>query len=174
MEPQLVIPIDAPPQIAGPWPRLLKMISLMVLLLCLTQFTGACRYIYLVLQPRPQTSRVLVVTGDRDEDIRTLIVGSAALVDLLLAAGAIILWKRSEPRLLIIALWLWFLPWAAGIVQQVFEFGLLGSLIHSTSTFYSIVYGCFPALVLLILREYAGHPPLPRNPLRLFVRWLID
>jgi hypothetical protein len=174
MEPQAVIPIDAPPQIAGPWPGLLKIISLMILLLCLTQFTGACRYIYMVLQAGPQTSRVLVVTRDRDLDIRTLIVGSAALVDLLLAAGAIVLWKRREPRLLSIALWLWFVPWAAMIVQHVFEFGLLGSLIHSTSTFYTIVYGCFPALVLLILREYAGHWGLPRNPWRLFVRWLID
>jgi hypothetical protein len=75
---------------------------------------------------------------------------------------------------LIIALWLWFLPWAAGIVYHVVDFGLLGSLIRSTSVFYSIVFASFPALVLLILREYAGHSGLPRNPLRLIRRWLIE
>jgi hypothetical protein len=174
MEPQQVIPIDFPPQIAGPWPRLLKMISVMVLLLCLAELTGLGRYIYRVLQPLPQPSRILVLTSGSYEGIRALISVSMGLVDVFVVAGAVILWKRSEARLLIISLGLWFVPWTAGVVQHVIAFGLLGSLIRSTSTFYSIIFGSFPALVLLILREYIGHWPVPRNPWRLFVRWLID
>jgi hypothetical protein len=174
MEPQLVIQIESSPQLIGPWPRLLKTISIMVLLLCLAELTGLGRYIYQVLQPRPQSSGVLVLTSHSYQSIRTLISVSMGLVDFFVAAGAVILWKRSEPRLLIIALGLWFVPWAAGVVQHVFAFGLLGSLIRSTSTFYSIIFASFPALVLLILREYTGHWPVLRNPLRLFVRWLID
>jgi hypothetical protein len=174
MEPQAVIPIDAPPQIAGPWPRLLKMISLIVLLLCLTRLTVLGIYLYRVVLPPPQPSRVLVVSSESSQGVLKLISVSTGLVYLLMAAGAVILWRRGQPRHLIIALWLWFLPWAAGIVYHVVEFGLLGSLIQSSSIFYSIVYGTFPALVLLILREYAGDSGLPRNPLRLLRRWLID
>jgi hypothetical protein len=95
MEPQAVIPIEASPQIAGPWPRLLKMISLMVLLLCLTRLTVLGIYLYRVVLPPPQPSRVLVITSDSAQDVLKLISVATGLVYLLMAAGAVILWRRG-------------------------------------------------------------------------------
>ena len=74
MEPQAVIPIDAPPQIAGPWPRLLKMISLIVLLLCLTRLTVLGIYLYRVVLPPPQPCRVLVVSSESSQGLSSATV----------------------------------------------------------------------------------------------------
>src|SRR5947199_6592983 len=104
MEPQAVIPIEVPPQIAGPWPRLLKMISLMVLLLCLTRLTVLGIYLYRVVQRPPQPSGVLVVTSDSSQGVLKFISLSTGLVYLLMASGAVILWRRGQPGHLIIAL----------------------------------------------------------------------
>ena len=175
MESKLVIPTDSPQPFIGLWPRLLKSISIMMLLFSLVQLVGVGRYVNRLLRlPTQPNSSDVTSTRDSGEAFtisRVILIGVA---DLLMACGAVRLYRRREAGLLIIGLWLWLLVWAAGVLRDFFEYGPLISVIASTNLLQRATQVSFPALVLLILREYAGYPLLPRNPLRLFRRWLID
>src|SRR5438128_1669955 len=168
MEPQLVIATDAPQQLVGPWPRLLKIISVMMLLFSLIQLVGVGRYIDRLMRP-PEwpNSNYDTTTRTTGESIAISIVIFTGVADVFVAGGAIRLYRRREAGLLIIGLWLWLLVWAAGVLQYIFEYWPLISVIASNQLLNKAEFVSFPALVLLILGEYAGHPPLPRNPLRL-------
>ncbi len=175
MEPQLQIATDAPQQVVGPWPRLLKIISIMMLLFSLMQVVGVGRYINRLMRlPESPNSSDDTDTRTIVESIGIGIIVVTGVVDVFVAGGALRLYRRREARLLIIGLWLWLLVWAAGVLQYIFEYWPVNNVIASMQLLNRAEFATFPALVLLILREYAGHSGLPRNPLRLFVRWLID
>jgi hypothetical protein len=175
MEPQMVIPTDSPQQLAGPWPRLLKSISIMTLLFCLVQLAGMGGYVDRLLRlPQWPNSNYDTSTRTSGESITMAIVTFTGLVDVFMAGGAIRLYRRREAAVLIIGLWLWLLAWAAGVLQYFFEYGPLISVMTSNHLLHNAAFVSVPALVLLVLREYTGHWPVLRNPLKLFKRWLID
>jgi hypothetical protein len=169
------MPLDSAQPFVGLWPRLLKSISIMMLLFSLVQLLAVGIYVYRMLRlPTPPDGSFITTIRDSGEAITFSIVLVIGLADIVMAYGAVHLYRRREAGLLIIGLWLWLLVVVAGELRHLFESGPLISVITCTNLLQELAFASFPALVLLILREYAGYPLLPRNPLRLFRRWLID
>jgi hypothetical protein len=175
MEPQLVIPPNAPQQFVGPWPRLLKIISLMMLFFSVMHLVRMGINLNRLLRASSSPNGDDLTSGRTTaETINIAIIVFSGLFDVFMAVSAIRLYRRREGGLLIISLWLWLGARAVRVLQSFFQGLPLMSAISFTNPLQITVFVSFPVLVLLILREYAGDPRLPRNPWRLFVRWLID
>jgi hypothetical protein len=174
MEPKLVIPTDEVQPFGGDWARLLKIISIIMLLFSLPQLLTVGISVYRMLPLATSTDTIITTIRDSGEAFTIGTVLLVGLADLFIAWGAARLYRSRAANVLIFGLWLWLLVWAARVLRNFFENGPLFSVIASTNLLQEIAFASFPALVLLIVREYAGYPLLPRNPLRLIRRWLIE
>src|SRR5205823_3286169 len=114
MEPKLVIPTDPVQPFAGDWPRLLKIISIIMLLFSLAQLLAIGIYIYRMLRLATSPDTIITTIRDSGEAFTISTVLLVGLADIFMAYGAVRLYRRRAASLLILGLWLWLLVLAAG------------------------------------------------------------
>jgi hypothetical protein len=153
MEPVDVIPIERPAQ-ANPWPVVVRMIALVVLLFAAGQLLSDALTIYMTFtEPIPAglfPSRMQLLFSSR---------GPLAVVDVLacgaMIAGALLVLKQRSATLLMWVARAWVLIWAAGMILWLVAQGALAVEYLDNNT----MVAAFPVAVILLLGVYQKTEP---------------
>src|SRR3954470_11215692 len=110
MEPQLVLPIDSPPQLIGPWPRVLKIIAIATLHFSISHVAGTGAFLYSILMSS-SLSRWRLVNfqyWNRHDVIWAAFSLGDTLISLVMTFAALNLFRHHRGhRLLSICTWIW-------------------------------------------------------------------
>jgi|SRR5882672_6013984 len=154
MEPLNVISIDRPDQ-PNPWPRILRLITLLTLLFAGSQLLLDVRDAFAAFESRATVSQTpfrwrVIITFQTALAVIDAVVCAAMLL------GAILLIKRVASTFLItIATRMWFFLWFLGIIVWLisWSFRRLEYLANNA------LCVAFPVLILWLLREYENTSP---------------
>src|SRR3954469_24161474 len=122
MEPKLVIPTDSVEPFIDLRSRLLRIISIVMLLFSVVQLLAVGTWVYglLRLSTSPGSSFIATIR-DSGEAFTISRVLFAGLADIFMAWGAVHLYTRRPASLLIFGLWLWLLVWSSSVLRNFFE-----------------------------------------------------
>ena len=154
MEPQQVISIDHPPEIAGSRPRIIRILGVMTIIFAFVSILSDALRIwwsfkYNSVRPMGYSAESWAAIQARFSLIAVL----NGLVSAFIAAVAFWLLKRGRGhRLLMAGLGMWLMIWVIDLGIQSITFGV-GQLIARLP--HTLIHAALPVAVLLALREYS-------------------